>query len=98
MNSDRYKSITPRFITLEWEKFNRLNMKVLFIGGTGNISGACSRRAISSGIELFHMNRGTAATNIPKGVQTLAADIRNINEFIFAMLATNDLNYALPKI
>jgi len=33
-------------------------MKVLFIGGTGNISTTCSRLAIHKGHELFLLNRG----------------------------------------
>ncbi len=51
-------------------------MKVLFIGGTGNISGACSRHAIESGIELYHLNRGMAKTGAPSGVKTITADIK----------------------
>ena len=34
-------------------------MKVLFIGGTGNISTACSELALSSGIDLYILNRGS---------------------------------------
>lgn len=49
-------------------------MKVLFIGGTGNISTACSCLAVEMGIELWHLNRGTTANKI-QGVQTLRADI-----------------------
>ncbi len=52
-------------------------MKVLFIGGTGNISGACSRHAIENGIELFHMNRGKAKADIPAAVKTITADIKD---------------------
>ena len=33
-------------------------MKVLFIGGTGIISSACSELAIQHGIELYMLNRG----------------------------------------
>lgn len=49
-------------------------MKVLFIGGTGNISSASSRLAISKGIELFHLNRGINKVEI-KGVKTILGDI-----------------------
>ncbi len=49
-------------------------MKVLFIGGTGNISGASSRLAISRGIELYHLNRGTSPIRI-EGVKTITGDI-----------------------
>ena len=56
-------------------------MKVLFIGGTGNISSACSELAISRGMELYHLNRGVSA-GIRKieGAKTLIADIRNFDE------------------
>ena len=56
-------------------------MKVLFIGGTGVISSACSELAVSRGIELYHLNRGeSAAIRKIEGVKTLIADIRNFNE------------------
>lgn len=49
-------------------------MRVLFIGGTGNISGACSRLAVERGLELFHLNRGRRGLDLP-GVTTLVADV-----------------------
>src|SRR5271157_493014 len=49
-------------------------MKVLFIGGTGNISSAVSRLCISRGFELHHLNRGISKTVIP-GVITHRGDI-----------------------
>ena len=52
-------------------------MKVLFIGGTGNISSACSRRAVENGIELFHMNRGKIRADIPEEVKTIIADVKD---------------------
>jgi nucleoside-diphosphate-sugar epimerase len=33
-------------------------MKVLFIGGSGNISSACSEEVLGAGLTLFHFNRG----------------------------------------
>ena len=51
-------------------------MKVLFIGGTGNISAAVSRLAVSRGVELYHLNRGQHAVKV-EGVQTIHADIRD---------------------
>jgi nucleoside-diphosphate-sugar epimerase len=56
-------------------------MKVLFIGGTGNISSACSELAISRGIDLYHLNRGISS-EIRKieGVKTIIADIRNVEQ------------------
>jgi len=50
---------------------------VLFIGGSGVISSACSRAAVGSGIELHVLNRGrSAARPLPPGVNVLRADIR----------------------
>jgi nucleoside-diphosphate-sugar epimerase len=51
-------------------------MRVLFIGGTGNISGACSRLAVARGIELTILNRGQRDQPIP-GARHIAADIRD---------------------
>lgn len=56
-------------------------MKVLFIGGTGIISSACSTLAISKGIELYHLNRGKTTNLRPiDGVKNIYADIRNLPE------------------
>jgi nucleoside-diphosphate-sugar epimerase len=52
-------------------------LKVLFIGGTGVISSACSRVAVERGIDLFVLNRGRSSGRpLPPGVSTLLADIR----------------------
>ena len=49
-------------------------MKVLFIGGTGNISAAVSRQAIDRGIELFLLNRGKRISTIA-GAKSIVGDI-----------------------
>jgi nucleoside-diphosphate-sugar epimerase len=49
-------------------------MKVLFIGGTGYISTAVSRLAVAQGMELYHLNRGRRALDVP-GVHSLVADV-----------------------
>jgi nucleoside-diphosphate-sugar epimerase len=49
-------------------------MKVLFIGGTGNISTSVSKLAIKRGIELYLLNRGQHQVEIP-GAHTLIGDI-----------------------
>ena len=49
-------------------------MKILFIGGTGNISTACSRLAVSHGFDLYLLNRGRHPVEIP-GAKSLMADI-----------------------
>src|SRR3974390_2710457 len=52
-------------------------MRVLFIGGTGNISTACSRLAIERGMELYVLNRGHA-TELPLDASHfLRGDIRD---------------------
>ena len=49
-------------------------MKVLFIGGTGNISTSVSRLAVERGIDLYLLNRGERKINIP-GANSIKADI-----------------------
>jgi nucleoside-diphosphate-sugar epimerase len=52
-------------------------LRVLFIGGSGVISAACSRLAAQTGIEVFVLNRGkTAIRPLPPRVTLLRADIR----------------------
>jgi len=52
-------------------------MRVLFIGGIGNISSACTDEALRRGYEVFHLNRGTHPEREKPGVRTLKADIRD---------------------
>jgi nucleoside-diphosphate-sugar epimerase len=52
-------------------------MKVLFIGGTGIISSACSQRAIEKGIDLYLLNRGKSIRPVAEGAKILNADIRD---------------------
>lgn len=53
-------------------------MKVLFIGGSGIISSACSSLAVQRGIDLHVLNRGTSTTRpLPDGVTVLRGDIRD---------------------
>ena len=52
-------------------------MKVLFIGGTGTISSACSELAVERGMELYLLNRGTSARPAPEGARVFTADIRD---------------------
>ncbi|MCK4898272.1 MAG: NAD-dependent epimerase/dehydratase family protein, partial [Anaerolineales bacterium] len=51
-------------------------MKVLFIGGTGNISTAVSKLAIQRGIDLYLLNRGIHKVDIP-GAKFITGDISN---------------------
>lgn len=53
-------------------------MKVLFIGGSGIISSACSAVAVERGIDLYLLNRGqTSLRPIPRAAQVITADIRD---------------------
>jgi nucleoside-diphosphate-sugar epimerase len=53
-------------------------LKVLFLGGTGIISSACSRRAVATGVDLTILNRGTTTMRaVPKGAEVVHADIRD---------------------
>jgi nucleoside-diphosphate-sugar epimerase len=49
-------------------------LKVLFIGGTGNISTAVSRLCVERGIDLHLLNRGTNKVKI-EGAKTITGDI-----------------------
>jgi nucleoside-diphosphate-sugar epimerase len=51
-------------------------MKILFIGGTGTISTAISKKLLSMGEDLYILNRGTRNDIIP-GAKFITADINN---------------------
>ncbi len=42
-------------------------MRVLFIGGTGVISSACTELALRRGIDLYLLNRGQSVRPLPEG-------------------------------
>ncbi len=52
-------------------------MNVLFIGGTGIISSACSRLAVQRGISLTLLTRGQHVTATIEGAETVSADIND---------------------
>ncbi len=52
-------------------------MKVLFIGGTGIISSACSKLAVQRGIDLYLLNRGQSPRPAVDGATILHGDIRD---------------------
>jgi nucleoside-diphosphate-sugar epimerase len=53
-------------------------MKVLYIGGTGNISTGCTVEALRRGYEVVHLNRGTHPEKEIAGVSLIRADIRDV--------------------
>ena len=52
-------------------------MKVLFLGGTGNLSLACVREAAARGIALTIATRGQKTAELPAGVATVRGDVRD---------------------
>jgi len=60
-------------------------MKVLFIGGTGNISAACTRLALEKGMEVFHLNRGISENPFGDKVKTIKADIHDRKQVSIAL-------------
>jgi nucleoside-diphosphate-sugar epimerase len=52
-------------------------MRVLFIGGTGNISLAVTQLAAARGIDLTLLRRGQGTADLPEGVSTITADIND---------------------
>lgn len=67
-------------------------MKILFIGGTGTISGAITRQlAEKDGYELTILNRGSKNGNIPASVRQITGDINNEDE-IRNILAGEDFD------
>jgi nucleoside-diphosphate-sugar epimerase len=51
-------------------------LSVLFLGGTGIISSACTERCLELGMEVFVLNRGISTTRpMPDGCQPLVGDL-----------------------
>jgi nucleoside-diphosphate-sugar epimerase len=64
-------------------------MRVLFIGGTGLISTACTELAVQQGIDLTLLNRGRST--VPAGVKSLKGDIHD-REAMTALLANHSFD------
>ena len=63
-------------------------MKILFIGGTGIISSACSDLSVARGHELFILNRSISKKYpIPKGATVLQADVYRDEARLVKLLA-----------
>ena len=53
---------------------------VLFLGGTGIISSACTQRAVELGMDVFLLNRGRSTSRpVPNGCQILVGDLSDVN-------------------
>ena len=59
-------------------------MKILFLGGTGNISIACTKEGLRQGFEIVHYHRGQTkrpdSDALTSEIQTIQGDIRNREE------------------
>ena len=54
-----------------------MSLKVLFIGGTGNISLSCVAEAVTAGHRVSVFNRGRQSVDLPRGVTTIAGDLKD---------------------
>ena len=52
-------------------------LKVLYLGGTGVISSACSALAVEKGLDLVLYNRGNSIRPAPEGAKVIIGDINN---------------------
>ncbi|HEY6726019.1 MAG TPA: SDR family oxidoreductase [Polyangiaceae bacterium] len=52
-------------------------MRILFIGGTGIISSACSKLALELGHEVYLLCRGGSPRTAPEGARVLTGDVRD---------------------
>jgi nucleoside-diphosphate-sugar epimerase len=52
-----------------------MSLKVLFVGGTGNISLPCVAEAAKAGCRVTVFNRGATSAMLPEGVAAIAGDI-----------------------
>jgi len=65
-------------------------MKILFIGGTGIISSACSDLVVAQGHELFALNRSVSKKYpLPEGATVLQADVYQDEARLAKLLADN---------
>jgi len=52
-------------------------MRILFIGGTGIISTACTNLAVQHGLDVTLLTRGRHEANVPHGVSLVHADVKD---------------------
>lgn len=56
-------------------------MKVLYIGGTGEISQACVLASVSRGHQVTIFNRGQTHSALPEGVELVTGDLRDTDPY-----------------
>lgn len=67
-------------------------MKVLFIGGTGTISMAISRKVVADGHELFLLNRGNRKAEDLEQITYLTADINTEEEKVKQLIVEHSFD------
>lgn len=60
-------------------------MRILFIGGTGNISIACTRLALEKGYDVFHLNRGSSENPFADLVKSIQFDVNDYENLTSAL-------------
>ena len=74
-------------------------MKVLFIGGTGLISSACSDLALKHGMELYIRNRGISKKYpFPESAHPLVGDVYQDEKGVAALLEDHHFNVVVDWI
>lgn len=74
-------------------------MKILFIGGTGIISSACSELAVQRGHDLFLLNRSASKKHpVPEGATVLQADIHADPAHLSALMADHHFDAVVDFI
>lgn len=74
-------------------------MKILFIGGTGLISSACSELALRRGLDLYILNRGKLHKHPPpSGAHLLTADVYTDEAGIASLLSSHHFDVVVDWI
>lgn len=74
-------------------------MKILFVGGTGNISSACSDLAVARGHELFLVNRSVSKkAPVPEGATVFQVDIHTEEARLATLLADHHFDAVVDYI
>jgi uncharacterized protein YbjT (DUF2867 family) len=58
-----------------------MTLKVLYIGGTGEISFDCIRSSLEAGHQVFVFNRGTSGVTLPDAVERITGDVGDPESF-----------------
>jgi nucleoside-diphosphate-sugar epimerase len=74
-------------------------MKILFIGGTGLISSACSELAVARGHELYILNRSVSTKYpIPAGAHMITGDVYGDTQNLTSLLSNHEFDSVVDWI